>query len=191
VLGHNLIKKNPVGNSSVGYNHGTAAGLQNSGGRDPGRHRPHSDGSWDQAEWDLAWHRHWYYHHPEWRDDGWYWWDPDVSGWVTFDPGETIPEDAYVHETYPIPAAIRIANPQETGVTLNYAINEDPYEINAGQVQELTADQTWVITFDRSGDFGEARYTLEPGRYTFAMTDDHGWELYHQSLSDNVTPSSE
>jgi hypothetical protein len=88
-----------------------------------------------------------------------------------------------VQETYPAPAAaIWIVNPADTEATVNYSLNDYSYQINAGEAQGLNADQTWVVAFDRSGDYGEARYTLEPGKYRFAMTDDHGWELYHESL---------
>ena len=80
-------------------------------------------------------------------------------------------------------APIRIVNKPLTETTLSYALNDYPYEIKPGEVQSLAEDRTWVIEFDRSGDFGVAQYTLEPGEYSFAMTD-HGWELYHQSLSD-------
>ena len=47
----------------------------------------------------MAWNRHWYHTHPTWWNDGWYWWDPDVSEYVVYAEGETIPEDAYVQES--------------------------------------------------------------------------------------------
>jgi hypothetical protein len=149
----------------------------------PSKYKPGLNGKWDPKDWTLAWNRHWYFHHPQWLNGQWCWWDPDASGYVACVPGDSCPEDAYVEQAYPAPAAaIRIVNPDETETTMSYALNDYPYEIKPGEAQGLNADQTWVIAFDRSGNFGQAQYTLEPGKYTFAMTDDHGWELYHEPL---------
>lgn len=181
----NVAGNNPRVRNPGGPNLGTFA-AKNVGSKfptGPSKYKPGADGKWDPNQWSLAWTRHWYFHHPQWTNGQWCWWDSDVSGYVACVPGDGCPEDAYVEETYPAPAtAIRIVNPDETETTVGYALNEYPYEIKPGETQGLNADQTWVIVFDRSGDFGEAQYTLEPGKYTFAMTDDHGWELYHESL---------
>lgn len=149
------------------------------------KHGDHHDGHWDKDHWNHVWYRHWYHHHPIWWNNGWYWWDPYVNEYVVWVEGVTIPEDVYVQEAGAgvVPAAaapIRIVNPPDCDTTLNYAVNDYTYEIKPGETQELTQDRTWVIEFDRGGDFGSAQYTLEPGTYTFASTD-KGWELYHQA----------
>ena len=77
---------------------------------------------------------------------------------------------------------IRIANPAANTATLSYVLNGTTYSIAPGYSQDLTLDRPWVITFSRGGTFGEARYGLESGLYSFAKTD-HGWELYHGALA--------
>jgi hypothetical protein len=161
-----------------------------------GLHHPGPNGLWDQHEWELAWRRHWYHEHPIWWHDGWHWWDPDASRYVVWVEGESIPEDVYVVvEQPPQPASpptkqftgepIRIINSRTNDITLNYTINDNPYEIKPGESQTLEDNYTWVVEFDRGGDFGEARYTLEPGEYSFALSE-HGWELYHKFPTTNA-----
>jgi hypothetical protein len=72
---------------------------------------------------------------------------------------------------------IKIINPPANGVALNYALQGAPYTIAPGYSQDLVHDRSWVIEFSRGGNFGQARYGLEPGTYSFAHTD-HGWDLY-------------
>ena len=77
---------------------------------------------------------------------------------------------------------IRITNPAANTATLSYVLNGATYSIAPGYSQDLTSDRPWVITFSRGGTFGEGRYGLESGLYTFTQTD-HGWELYHGALA--------
>jgi hypothetical protein len=77
---------------------------------------------------------------------------------------------------------IEITNPAASGATLSYALNDVTYSIPPGYSQKLTLDRSWVISFSRGGNFGPARYGLEPGLYTFTSTD-HGWELYHGDVA--------
>jgi hypothetical protein len=77
---------------------------------------------------------------------------------------------------------IEISNPATSGATLSYVLNGVTYSIPAGYSQNLTLDRSWVISFSRGGNFGPARYGLEPGLYTFSSTD-HGWELYHGEIA--------
>jgi hypothetical protein len=77
---------------------------------------------------------------------------------------------------------IRITNPATNGVTLSYMLNGVTYSIAPGYSQDLTLDRSWVVNFSRGGNFGEARYGLEPGLYSFAPTD-HGWELFHGAIA--------
>ena len=77
---------------------------------------------------------------------------------------------------------IEIDNPASSSVTLSYVLNDVTYSIPPGYSQDLTLDRSWVISFNRGGNFGPARYGLEPGLYTFTNTD-HGWELYHGAIA--------
>ena len=80
---------------------------------------------------------------------------------------------------------IKITNPAANTATMSYVLNGVTYSIPPGYSQDLTLDRSWEISFSRGGNFGSARYGLEPGLYTFEPTD-HGWELYHRDL---VQPS--
>jgi len=84
---------------------------------------------------------------------------------------------------------ITIVNPATNSMTLSYVLNGVTYSIPPGSSQDLTLDRSWVISFSRGGNFGEARYGLEPGVYTFSNTD-HGWELFHAALAQpSVAPT--
>jgi len=78
---------------------------------------------------------------------------------------------------------IEITNPATSGVTLSYVLNDVTYSMAPGYGQNLTLDRSWVISFSRGGNFGPARYGLEPGLYTFELTADHGWELFHGAIA--------
>lgn len=85
---------------------------------------------------------------------------------------------------------IRIENPSESGTTLSYSLNGHEYTIEPGHEQNLVNDRTWVIQFDRGGDFGTARYTLAGGIYTFTPTK-NGWEAYHDADLSKLLPQSQ
>ena len=55
---------------------------------------------------------------------------------------------------------IEITNPATSGMTLSYMLNDVTYSIPPGYSQNLTLDRSWVISFDRGGNFGPARYGL-------------------------------
>ena len=57
---------------------------------------------------------------------------------------------------------IEITNPATSGATLSYVLNDVTYSIPPGYSQNLTLDRSWVISFSRGGNFGPARYGLEP-----------------------------
>jgi hypothetical protein len=76
---------------------------------------------------------------------------------------------------------IEIVNPTETGTALSYQLNGAEEVLAPGGSQLLTNDQSRIITFDRGGNFGTARYTMSSGQYRFELTPDHGWELFHDA----------
>jgi hypothetical protein len=80
---------------------------------------------------------------------------------------------------------IKIVNPASSGVTLTYTLNGAAYSIPPGFSQTLVADRLWTIQFSRGAGFGDARYGLDSGVYTFGSSD-HGWELYHAALVDSA-----
>lgn len=82
---------------------------------------------------------------------------------------------------------IQIVNPEETGTPLTYHLDDADVTLQSGESQLLTNDRRRVISFDRGGDFGTARYTLSSGQYRFELTTDHGWELYHDADVSRIT----
>ncbi len=128
----------------------------------PKLERPKEDHPQQNAEFDKL-HKggHW--------PSNWTWrWYPG-RGWYA-------PNGSYL-VARPILEPIRIINPPENGVTLNYTLNGALYSIPPGHSQELNDDRQWVIGFSRGGAFGQAQYTLQPGRYQFASSPG-GWELF-------------
>jgi len=75
---------------------------------------------------------------------------------------------------------IKLSNPKKNSVALNYTLNGHSYSIQPGHSQALGAGSVWTIQFDRGGSFGQARYSLSSGTYTFKATD-KGWDLYRKS----------
>jgi len=81
---------------------------------------------------------------------------------------------------YPVvkrPAAIRIVNPATNTATIPYTLDGYSYVIPPGCVQELA--ETYVIQFDRGMGMGIAYYGLSDGTYTFTLTSNGSWELFH------------
>jgi len=76
------------------------------------------------------------------------------------------------------PLLIRISSPASNEMAVNYLLNGTRFTIQPGEKQELPADRQWIIEFDRGGQFGKARYTLQMGVSVFTPTA-KGWELYN------------
>ncbi len=75
---------------------------------------------------------------------------------------------------------VAIRNPAKNETSLSYTIDsQDEREIAAGATQRLKTKRTYVIDFDRGGDFGHACYSIYEGWYQFTLTD-RGWELFRQ-----------
>ncbi|HEX5103450.1 MAG TPA: hypothetical protein VFV87_06545 [Pirellulaceae bacterium] len=104
------------------------------------------------------------------------------GGTVVIGRGYSAPVTRYVERApvaYAVPG-VMIRNPEATGVALSYTIDSrHAYEIAAGEAQQLPEKGSYLVEFDRGGEFGQARYTITEGLYEFALTD-HGWELYRQ-----------
>lgn len=102
---------------------------------------------------------------------------------------------SYVRRSAPIEAPrerpgaglpIKIVSPDDAGVALSYSLNEFDYTIAPGESQTISNDREWIITFDRGGEFGTARYSLAPGLYSFKLTE-QGWQVYHDADLSKVT----
>ncbi len=76
-----------------------------------------------------------------------------------------------------------LVNPEDSGGPLSYRISGNhPYTIEPGYSQVLTNKPSWLVEFDRGESFGQARYNLGPGTYTFTATE-KGWELYDTTFT--------
>ncbi len=60
--------------------------------------------------------------------------------------------------------------------TVAYSLNGTRYDMPADHGQKLTTRPSWVVEFDRGGEFGTARYTLKQGTYMFVASE-RGWDL--------------
>lgn len=76
---------------------------------------------------------------------------------------------------------IRITNPASSTAPINYSLNGYNYVIRPGESQTLVNDRAWTIQFDRGGEFGRARYSLNPGLYEFTVAA-NGWDIFQQAL---------
>jgi hypothetical protein len=75
-----------------------------------------------------------------------------------------------------------IANPADTGVPINFAIDGTAYNVPSGYTQRLNGTSSSIIEFDRGELFGDGRYTLSDGSYEFRYTNEKGWELYKRPV---------
>ena len=93
---------------------------------------------------------------------------------------DDVPQQTYVPAQPYTGPGVTIRNPAGSQVKLLYLLDDATEgEIASGESQKLAEKGSYVISFDRGGNHGSARYTITEGLYQFTMTD-HGWELYRQ-----------
>ena len=81
-----------------------------------------------------------------------------------------------------------IVNPANNGVALGFQVNGQPYSLAAGAQQDMMAGPGVEIVFDRGGQSGVARYSLNGGVYAFTSTPG-GWELLQQTAEQVPVPA--
>ncbi len=86
-------------------------------------------------------------------------------------------------------ARATIVNPANNGAALAFQVNGQPYTLAPGKQQEVMAGPGVEIVFDRGGQFGVARYSLNGGVYAFALTPG-GWELLQQTAEQVPSPAA-
>ena len=90
------------------------------------------------------------------------------------------PQQTYVPAAPYSGPGVTVRNPVGSKVKLAYLLDDSAeQEISAGETQRLTEKGSYIVSFDRGGKHGTARYTITEGLYEFTMTE-HGWELYRQ-----------
>ena len=140
------------------------------------RHRPEFSGGRGEGRED------WRY---RWDNNRWWFWGPG-NHWMWYSDGRWYDyNNAYIvgrpiYDNFS-GGPIKIVNPANSGVTLNYTLNGNLYTIQPGYSQDLQEDRAWVIQFSRGPDLDQARYGLTSGVYTFTRTD-RGWELFRRDF---------
>jgi len=93
---------------------------------------------------------------------------------------DDVPQQTYTPAAPYTGPGVTVRNPAVGKVKLTYLLDDSrEEEIGAGETQKLTEKGSYIVSFDRGGDHGTARYTISEGLYEFTMTS-HGWELYRQ-----------
>jgi hypothetical protein len=106
-----------------------------------------------------------------------YYYNPPVRQNYYYDD---TPQQTYTPAAPYAGPGVTVRNPAGSKVKLAYLLDDSQeQEITAGETQKLTEKGSYIVSFDRGGKHGSARYTITEGVYQFTMTD-HGWELYRQ-----------
>ena len=72
--------------------------------------------------------------------------------------------------------SVVIRNAEQTGVDVNYVVDDVAYKAVSGGLQRLVVGPSSTIHYDRGGTFGVQRYGLSGGVYEFRSSDT-GWAL--------------
>ena len=85
---------------------------------------------------------------------------------------------------------VTLRNPASTGTSVAFLIDgRTEMELAPGEVSPLREKGTYLVEFDRGGDFGTARRELAEGAYEFTATAE-GWDLRRVPTSGN-NPTAE
>ncbi len=87
-------------------------------------------------------------------------------------PGEEEPVEAMT---------VVLLNPEENAQTVFVLLAGEELSLEAAQQIQFETPEATIVEFDRGGDFGTARYSLDEGVYEFKLTD-QGWELYRKTF---------
>jgi hypothetical protein len=72
---------------------------------------------------------------------------------------------------------VSIRNPAETGAAVAFVVDSRrEAELTPGESHSLAEKSSYVIEFDRGGNFGTARHVVNEGSYEFIATD-RGWDI--------------
>lgn len=86
---------------------------------------------------------------------------------------------------------VTIQNPKATGASVAFVVDEQSeLMLGPGQTKALNDKGTYVVEFDRGGEYGTSRKTLTEGPWKFVATPS-GWDLqrdFGDASSDDVRP---
>ena len=83
------------------------------------------------------------------------------------------------------PGKAVLFNPAESGGSVQYLLNGNPYTIKPGEAQPVDLDRTWTLEFDRGLNNTSARYSLNEGIQKFRVGPG-GWEVVQAMSIGNV-----
>jgi len=82
-----------------------------------------------------------------------------------------------------------LVNPEATNQAVAFLIDGKEGSLDVGQYLELSTADAMIIEFDRGGRFGNAKYSLTEGVFTFKLTDE-GWDLNRKTFAVTLDNSS-
>ena len=93
-------------------------------------------------------------------------------------PGAGFPQNPLPQFTHrPIVVLCGFEQPDGIECTLRGGAFEQTYHLQPGEQLRFKDSRHWTIEFHRGGPFGEGKYRLIAGLYTFRGTQ-NGWELF-------------
>lgn len=106
---------------------------------------------------------------------------PVVSG----TPANALP--AVASGATPNSRPITIRNPANYSTPLTFKLNDQQIRLEPGQQTSITFDRSYNIEFDRGGQYGVQRYSMQDGHFEFQVGD-RGWDLRRYTEAANVSP---
>lgn len=73
-------------------------------------------------------------------------------------------------------SGLRLICPATHGSDIHYVVNNEDRVLRPGQSEHFLGRDLWIIQFHRGGEFGDAKYVLAAGSYTFTAGR-RGWQL--------------
>ena len=153
-------------------------------------------GGWGGGGWGGFWgFPHWPWHHPIWVGPG-MWWGPCGCVWPYYNPylngaavfgipySNLVPVVGF-HGNL-VAKGVLLTN--IGGVKVNYTVDGKRFSMEP-DFQQVISRPRIVISFDRGGDFGTAKYGIGEGWYEFTPTD-KGWELYENTAKITIDNSA-
>ncbi|HTN75190.1 MAG TPA: hypothetical protein VL096_08085 [Pirellulaceae bacterium] len=79
-----------------------------------------------------------------------------------------------------------VRNPAKSGGAVAFVVDEaDEVALDEGQSHSLLTNSSYVVEFDRGGNYGTAKKSIGAGVYEFVVTE-RGWDLVSQGSADRV-----
>jgi hypothetical protein len=82
---------------------------------------------------------------------------------------------------------ITIRNPEKYSTPLTFKLNEQQVRLEPGQQTTVTFDRSFNIEFDRGGQYGTQRYSMQDGNFEF-IVGDRGWDLRRYTEAASTSP---